>query len=211
MAATLQHTHAFRRPFTASGNKQIRIAAVSKTRLQAAFQPGAEQQQARSLVDSATADAGLSRRQLMQAAAGLLAAAGLAVPVQPARALLDTPAGYTTRVDKLDGYSFVYPEQWAPVTSSGNDIFLRNPFNVDQNLFVDISSPSSSRYASVEDLGSPDAAAARILDKYLNKEFMSTRIGIRREGNIVSAASRKADDGRVYYDIEVSSSCCRYN
>jgi hypothetical protein len=47
---------------------------------------------------------------------------------------------------RLDGYSFVYPDQWAPVTSSGNDIFLRNPFNVDQNLFVDITSPSSSRW-----------------------------------------------------------------
>lgn len=46
---------------------------------------------------------------------------------------------------RLDGYSFAYPEQWAAVTSSGNDIFLRNPFNVEQNLFVDISSPSSSR------------------------------------------------------------------
>lgn len=48
---------------------------------------------------------------------------------------------------RLDGYSFLYPDQWAPVTSSGNDIFLRNPFNVDQNLFVDITSPSSSRCA----------------------------------------------------------------
>ena len=49
-------------------------------------------------------------------------------------------------VPRLDGYSFIYPDQWAAVTSSGNDIFLRNPFNVEQNLFVDISSPSSSRY-----------------------------------------------------------------
>lgn len=39
----------------------------------------------------------------------------------------------------------MYPDRWAAVTSSGNDVFLRNPFNVDQNLFVDISSPSSSR------------------------------------------------------------------
>jgi hypothetical protein len=55
----------------------------------------------------------------------------------------------------------------------------------------------------VQDLGSPDAAAARILDKYLNKEFMSTRIGIRREGEIISAASRQGSDGKTYYDIEV--------
>jgi hypothetical protein len=56
----------------------------------------------------------------------------------------------------------------------------------------------------MEDVGSPDAAAARILDKYLNKEFMSTRIGIKREGEIISAASREGSDGKVYYDIEVS-------
>lgn len=65
------------------------------------------------------------------------------------------------------------------------------------------------RYASVEDLGSPDAAAARLLDKYLNKEFMSTRIGIKREGEIISAASRQGDDGRLYYDLEVGCRACR--
>jgi translation initiation factor RLI1 len=65
------------------------------------------------------------------------------------------------------------------------------------------------RFASVEDLGSPDEAAARILDKYLNKEFMSTRIGIKREGEIVSAASRQGSDGKLYYDIEVIRSSCR--
>lgn len=41
------------------------------------------------------------------------------------------------------------------MTSSGNDIFLRNPRNIDENLFVDMSSPSSSRYESVIDLGTP--------------------------------------------------------
>ena len=46
----------------------------------------------------------------------------------------------------------------APQTS-GNDVFYRNPYNVNENLFVDISSPSSSRYGSVSALGSPEAAA----------------------------------------------------
>lgn len=49
------------------------------------------------------------------------------------------------QVDKLDGYSFLYPEDWIAVTSSGNDIFLRNQRSTDENLFVDMSSPSSSR------------------------------------------------------------------
>ena len=33
--------------------------------------------------------------------------------------------------------------------SSGNEIFYRNPYNTEENLFVSISSPSSSRYAGI--------------------------------------------------------------
>ena len=32
--------------------------------------------------------------------------------------------------------------------TSGNDVFFRNPFNVEENLFVNISSPSSSKVAT---------------------------------------------------------------
>jgi hypothetical protein len=99
MASALQHKHVCTRPFTASNSTKTHVAIVSRTRLHAARQPSSEQQ-ARSQVDSTAADAGLSRRQLMQAAAGMLAAAGLAAPVQPALALLDTPDGYMARVDK---------------------------------------------------------------------------------------------------------------
>lgn len=112
------------------------------------------------------------RRGVLQAAVlgGLIAA-------QPAGAVAVIPKGFKQLVDKLDGYSFFYPELWTPVTTSGNDVFLRNPFNIEENLFVDISSPSSSRYNSVVDLGTPEAAAQALLNQYLNKEFMSTRIG----------------------------------
>lgn len=51
--------------------------------------------------------------------------------------------------------------------TSGNDIIYRNPANVNENLFVDVSSPSSSAFASVEDLGTPDQAAKRTLDQVL--------------------------------------------
>lgn len=144
----------------------------------------------------------VSRRQLLSAAGLLCGAASLASQPPPAAAFIQTPEGFRSQVDRLDGYSFIYPDQWAAVTSSGNDIFLRNPFNVEQNLFVDISSPSSSRYKSVEDLGSPSDAANKLLDRYLNKEFMSTRIGIRRQGEVLAASSRDKD-GRKYYDVEV--------
>ena len=38
---------------------------------------------------------------------------------------------------------------------------------------------------------------------------MSTRLGVRREGEIVSAAARTADDGKEYYDVEVWHGGCR--
>ncbi|GIM03454.1 hypothetical protein Vretimale_8233 [Volvox reticuliferus] len=123
--------------------------------------------------------------------------------ILPALAFTAPPPGYRALVDKLDGYSFICPESWIAVTSSGNDIFLRNPRSVEENLFVDITSPSSSRFKSVTDLGSPEDAAKRLLDQYLTKEFMSTRLGIARYGEIVSASSRVANDGQTYYDIAI--------
>ncbi|KAF8072453.1 PPD1 [Scenedesmus sp. PABB004] len=162
-----------------------------------------QQQQQRERAAGSGAPARVARRQLLGAAGLLAAGAGLAGAPRPAGAFLEVPDGFRAQLDRLDGYSFVCPETWTAVTSSGNDIFLRNPFNVDQNLFVDISSPSSSRFASVADLGSPADAAARLLDQYLNKEFMSTRLGVRREGAILGAAARDGADGRTYYDIEI--------
>lgn len=121
----------------------------------------------------------------------------------PSAAFTTTPPDFYRQVDKIDGYTFIYPQYWLAVTSSGNDCFLRNPRNIDENLFVSLSSPSSSRYASVADLGSPSTAAAKILDQYLTQEFMSTRIGISREGSVLSAAERSGADGRLYYDLAI--------
>ncbi|GAB4816689.1 hypothetical protein N2152v2_003735 [Parachlorella kessleri] len=118
-------------------------------------------------------------------------------------------AGYRYHQDKLDGYSFFYPESWLPVTTSGNDVFFRNPSNIEENLFVDVSSPSSSKYSSVEDLGSPQDAAQRLLDQASRgspvffDEFMSTRLGIKRAAEVVDASSRTASDGKTYFDIQL--------
>ena len=80
-------------------------------------------------------------------------------------------------------------------------MFYRNPYEVEENLFVNLSSPSSSQFADVGVLGSPEAAAKRLLAQTLD-EFMSTRIGSRKEAEIVSFSQREAA-GRLYYDIEV--------
>lgn len=142
-----------------------------------------------------------SRRDAMLLLGGAIGSMFVVRPSQAA--FTPPPPGYRAHIDRLDGYTFNYPEDWAPVTSSGNDIFLRNPFNIDENLFVDISSPSSSRYKSVSDLGTPEAAAQKVLDQYLNQEFMSTRLGVRREGQVMSAKSREGADGKLYYDLDI--------
>lgn len=118
-----------------------------------------------------------------------------------AYAFVPPPPGYSMHVDKLDGYSFLYPSDWIPVTTSGNDVFYRNPFNAEENLFVDISSPSSSTYGSVEDFGTPEEAAKKTLEQYL-EEFMSTRLGVKRSAEIEKAVKRTGSDGKIYYDIE---------
>ena len=85
---------------------------------------------------------------------------------------------------------------------AGADIFFRDPYVLDENISVEVSSPSSSRYKSVEDLGPPQEAGKKVLKQYLT-EFMSTRLGVRRESNILSTSSRVADDGNLYYQVEV--------
>lgn len=79
----------------------------------------------------------------------------------------------------------------------------RSALHPDQNLFVNISSPSTSKFSSIRDVGSPKEAGDQILRQYLT-EFMSTRIGVVREGEFVSASERMGPDGKLYYDIEVS-------
>ncbi|KAL1312924.1 hypothetical protein HN51_039498 [Arachis hypogaea] len=106
-------------------------------------------------------------------------------------------------VDSFDGYSFRYPSNWIQVRGAGADIFFRDPYVLDENISVEISSPSSSRYKTVQDLGSPQEAGKKVLRQYLT-EFMSTRLGVRRESNILSTSSRVADDGKLYYQVEVN-------
>lgn len=149
--------------------------------------------------------AGMGRRAALACvgAAALALAPWQPAGPRPALALAIAPQGYRALEDRLDGYTFFYPEGWLPVTSSGNDCFLRNPRNIEENCFVDITSPSSSVFTSLQQLGSPEEQAKVRLDQYLNKEFMSTRLGIKREGSILFASSRTGKDGRTYYDLGI--------
>ncbi|CAN6334449.1 unnamed protein product, partial [Urochloa humidicola] len=118
--------------------------------------------------------------------------------------LAETTGGaFREYIDTFDGYTFLYPKSWIQVRGAGADIFFRDPFVLDENMSVEISSPSSSKYTSVEDLGPPEKAAEKVLKQYLT-EFMSTRLGVRRESNVLSASSKVADDGKLYYEVEVN-------
>ncbi|XP_004494530.1 psbP domain-containing protein 1, chloroplastic [Cicer arietinum] len=118
-------------------------------------------------------------------------------------ALAQQPRIFREYVDTFDGYSFKYPSNWIQVRGAGADIFFRDPYVLDENLSVEVSSPSSSRYKSVEDLGPPQEAGKKVLNQYLT-EFMSTRLGVRRESNVLSTSSRVADDGKLYYQVEAN-------
>ncbi|KAL2941698.1 PsbP domain-containing protein 1 chloroplastic [Bienertia sinuspersici] len=118
-------------------------------------------------------------------------------------ALAEQSVNFREYIDFFDGYSLRYPQNWIQVKGAGADIFFRDPFVLDENLSVDISSPSSSNYKSVEDLGPPEQAGKNVMRQYLT-EFMSTRLGVRRESNILSTSSKVADDGKLYYQIEVN-------
>uniref|UniRef100_A0A804LQH9 PsbP C-terminal domain-containing protein n=1 Tax=Zea mays TaxID=4577 RepID=A0A804LQH9_MAIZE len=89
--------------------------------------------------------------------------------------LAETTGGaFREYIDTFDGYTFLYPKNWIQVRGAGADIFFRDPMVLDENMSVEISSPSSSR------------------------------LGVRRESNVLSASSKVADDGKLYYEVEVN-------
>lgn len=129
-------------------------------------------------------------RRALLAAPGV--AAVLSVHTQGALAFEAPPPGFSRHSDRLDGYSFAYPESWITVTTSGNDVCYRNPRVADENLFVEVSSPSSSSYSSVADLGKPADASTRLRTQFLT-EYMSTRLGVRREIQPLFAEARTGE------------------
>ena len=146
----------------------------------------------------------LGRRALGAGVA--LMASTLAAPAQPVSAFTRPPPGFRPFNDTIDGYKLFRPEDWIEVKGSGNDVFFRNPSSVEENMFVSISSPSSTKFVNPRDLGTPDEAAKKILAQYLN-EFMSSRIGVPRESTIVSASERTGTDidgePMIFYDVEL--------
>ncbi|CAA3018039.1 psbP domain-containing 1, chloroplastic [Olea europaea subsp. europaea] len=84
------------------------------------------------------------------------------------------PVGFREYIDTFHGYSLKYSQNWIQVRGAGADIFFRDPYFLDENLSVDISSPSSSRYKCVEDLGSPEEAGKNVnIKSYANNNELA--------------------------------------
>ena len=146
----------------------------------------------------------LGRRAALRAGLAAAAAPPALLLFGPAAraASLVPPPGFRRVVDKIEGYSFFAPSSWLTVTTAGAEAFFRSPDNLEENFFVEISSPSSTKYATVEDLGSPEAAAVASAQKYLT-EFMSTRIGVRRETSVAAARRTTLATGQAAYETDV--------
>lgn len=146
----------------------------------------------------------LNRREMMFKTKSFALTLGLssfvALKDDKAQAFTRPPPGFDLFIDTIDGYEFLRPSSWVEVKGSGNDIFYRNPRNVEENCFVAISSPSSNVYTSVRDVGTPEETAEKILKQTLI-ELTSTRLGIIRESEVVSAKEDLDKDGTAFYDI----------
>ncbi|GAQ82421.1 psbP family protein [Klebsormidium nitens] len=145
----------------------------------------------------------MGRRNVLELAALTILVGNAAIGASPAHAYKPPPEGFRRYTDRLDGFTLLVPDYWVQVRGSGAEVQFRSPQNGDENLFVAVSSPSSSKYTGVKDLGSPEESGKFIKKQYV-AEYMSTRIGVRRTAEVVSASSREVEEGKPYYQIEMS-------
>jgi len=118
----------------------------------------------------------------------------------------EIPKNWIKYEDQYDSYSLVIPPNWTRVTTAGAELQYRNILNVEQNLFVTLSSKSFSKFASLgEDFGTPLECAETWRQKYLG-EFVSTRLGIKRDARVVAASKRtnSNDFDREFYDFLIN-------
>ncbi|RCV43395.1 hypothetical protein SETIT_9G291000v2 [Setaria italica] len=121
--------------------------------------------------------------------------------------LAETTGGaFREYIDTFDGYTFLYPKSWIQVKGAGADIFFRDPFVLDENMSVEIDIipfvvKIHQRRGSRP---SGEGCGEKVLKKQYLTEFRSTRLGVRRESNVLSVLSKVADDGKLYYEVEVN-------
>jgi hypothetical protein len=128
---------------------------------------------------------------------------GSATPSALAARLPVPPLGYSRYRNRLNFFDFLYPETWFQITGAGDTTVFRAAANPEESLFVDISSPTASKYNELGDYGDLASATAQLKDQ-LQVELMSTRLGVQREAEVISAVERVGQyDGAKYYDIQI--------
>jgi hypothetical protein len=75
-------------------------------------------------------------------------------------------AGFRPFNDTIDGYKLFRPDDWIEVKGSGNDVFFRNgnAGSAEENMFVSISSPSSTKQGGALPRGCQIGRMSRIVN-----------------------------------------------
>ncbi len=108
---------------------------------------------------------------------------------------VSTANGLKSYIDTADGYQFLYPNGWVPVTISGNgpDVVFRDLIEQTENVSVVISPVTGNK--TLADLGSPTEVG------YTLSKTAIAPVGSGREAELVNAESRNTGD-KNYYVLE---------
>ncbi len=119
-------------------------------------------------------------------------------------------SGLQSYVNTAQGYEFLYPNGWLPVTvknaSAGVDLVYRDLVERSENLSVIISDVPKD--IKLEDLGSPTDVGYRFL-KAVNKKPEN-----QKETDFISAEAREGKDKKYYileYEVESPEEPTRHN
>lgn len=125
-----------------------------------------------------------------------IAALALIILSLTLQACASDTAGLQAYADNIDGYTFMYPNGWAPIKVPGSsDVVFHDLIEETENVSVVVSDITSD--TQLTDLGDPTEVARTLL----NAVIAPSQSG--QEADLLAAASRTEDD-KVYYALEYS-------
>lgn len=102
--------------------------------------------------------------------------------------------GLQAYADNIDGYTFLYPNGWAPIKVPGSsDVVFHDLIEETENVSVVVSEIASQ--TQLTDLGDPSKVARTLL----NSVIAPAQSG--QEADLLAADSR-AEEDKVYYNLE---------
>lgn len=105
-------------------------------------------------------------------------------------------SGLVTFTDSYDGYRFLYPNEWIEMDASNlaPDVVLYDLIERSENVSVIINPVDEGQ--TLEDLGTPTEVGYELSKRAIAPE------GSDRVAELVDAASRQDEDGKLYYLFE---------